>query len=288
MYARLRYGWAGEDADGAPPDEVRFYLAQHELYAGGTMLADVALWRSRAVTVYGPQTARQHAYLFEQALITRHIPFAIVFDQHLAVAARYRALIAPDVCMMTDDQCARLCAYVAGGGALVLTDDTARYDAWGRERPARLAPLFDGAGRPEPGRIYAHGKGQTVYVTIQSPDPFVDGCRPPNDEVLAAACLSVMGPPTVCTTAPACIGMETVRGAGLLIIHLFDFSDAPRTVPFTLTVDGARVTAVTAATLYSPYAEPLALPVQTETSATTIPVPSFFRYAVVRLATRSS
>lgn len=285
MYARLRYGWAGEDANGVPPDEVRFYLAQRQLYADGVMLADAALWRGRAVTVYGPPTARQHAYLFEQALITRHIPFAIVFDQHLAVADQYRALIVPDVCMMTDDQCARLCTYVADGGALVITDDTARYDAWGRERPERLALLFGGAGRPEPGRIYAYGKGRTIYVSVQSPDPFVDGCRPLNEEALADACLAVMGPPTVRTTAPAWIGMETVHGVGQLIVHLFDFSDAPRTAPFTLTVDGTRVPSVAAATLYSPYAEPRALPVQAETSATTLLVPSFFRYAVVRLAT---
>ena len=113
-------------------------------------LARVGLvYSQQTAAYYGGEQARARvedpALGWYQALVEARIPFEMVHDglldaEHLA---GLKTLILPSIACLSDAQCDQLRAFVAGGGGLVATLETSRYDEEGRERPTfGLADLF--------------------------------------------------------------------------------------------------------------------------------------------------
>ena len=106
--------------------------------------------KSRAETalVFSQQTVKEYAFsererLVEkpingwyQALTESRIPFDML-DAHDIDAehlGRYKAVILPNIAVLTNADCAALTAYAAAGGAVIATYETSLYDENGRKR----------------------------------------------------------------------------------------------------------------------------------------------------------
>jgi hypothetical protein len=89
--------------------------------------------------------------LFEQTLIQSRIPFGIVFDRHVGDLSRFRVLVLADQDALSDEQVTQIRRFVAGGGGVVATGNTALLTDWRTRR-----------GHPALEDLY--GKGRVVYV----------------------------------------------------------------------------------------------------------------------------
>ena len=84
----------------------------------------------------GPSSARSHAYMHEttqglyDALLQGRFAFDFVHEDRLEPErlARYRALLLPNVAILTDRQCQQLREYVHSGGSLMASFETSLYD----------------------------------------------------------------------------------------------------------------------------------------------------------------
>jgi hypothetical protein len=142
-------GYAGNDP--IRPEMLRyvsFYRQNRELFTGTEDVATVALLRSYPSITYNQPRAQLSAILAEQALIQAHVPFDLIFDEHLANLAKYRVLVLPDSECLSDRQLAAIRRFVEGGGGLVAIGQAGLYDQWRRlrVRPG-LAGLVDGQPR---------------------------------------------------------------------------------------------------------------------------------------------
>ncbi|MHC4444982.1 MAG: alpha-amylase family protein [Planctomycetota bacterium] len=227
MYARLNWAvTATKTADETLAPETRFYNENRGLFNQGDIITDVAVLRGRATNINGPMEAISNAYLFEQAMITEHIPFEIIFDQHLDDLSKYRAVALPDVRMMEDGQIKKLLDYVESDGGLVVTDRTASQDRWRRPRKNGLGRFFKKSVNAGGESFEQRGKGRMVYTRIARPEKFSQGSLPLNSGELAEAVVKAMGGrPTFRTDAPLYVGMEYVRQKQRVLIHLLDYSE---------------------------------------------------------------
>jgi len=92
-------------------------------------VAVVLSWWSKAVSE--AQTRIHPAYWMGQMLPDLHIPFDYIIaekDLTSEVTARYKALILPDLAVMTDEQLKILRTYVRGGGHVLATNNAGKYD----------------------------------------------------------------------------------------------------------------------------------------------------------------
>ena len=155
-----------------------FYRRHRDLFTKAQDVADVAVLRSYASITYNNARAQLSAVLAEQALIQAHIPFELIFDEHLAGLSKYRVLVLPDSECLSDAQLASIRRFVLNGGGLVAIGQAGLYDEWRRVRvKAGLEGLIDGQPRArgyeesvvrtersgQPVRKEA-GKGRTVYL----------------------------------------------------------------------------------------------------------------------------
>ena len=155
-----------------------FYRRHRDLFTKAQDVADVAVLRSYASITYNNARAQLSAVLAEQALIQAHIPFDLIFDEHLAGLSKYRVLVLPDSECLSDAQLASIRRFVLNGGGLVAIGQAGLYDEWRRVRvKAGLEGLIDGQPRArgyeesvvrtersgQPVRKEA-GKGRTVYL----------------------------------------------------------------------------------------------------------------------------
>jgi hypothetical protein len=167
--AELRI-WAAEGiANGMRPWFVKFSAVLHdrrwlqvvegiytwhhanERYLRNTApLARVGLvYSQQTATLYGGKQAQQkvedHILGAYQALIEARIPFEMVHDRLLDSdhLKRFKALILPNVAVLSDGQCQQLREFVEAGGGLVATFATSLFDDQGHPRPDfGLAELF--------------------------------------------------------------------------------------------------------------------------------------------------
>ncbi len=132
-------------------EEIYTWHAKHDRYwRDRTPMATVGL-------VYSQQTASQyggpaaHEKVEDpilgvyQALVEARVPFEMVHDRLMDAdhLAPFTVLILPNVAALSDAQCEQLRAFVRGGGGLVATFETSRYDEQGRMRETfGLADLF--------------------------------------------------------------------------------------------------------------------------------------------------
>jgi hypothetical protein len=184
-------GYLGESP--LSPDILRhieFYRKNRDSYAGSEDVTTVAVLRSYASLTYNNSRAQLSAILVEQALIQSGIPFALIFDEHLQNLAKYKVLVLPNSECLSDEQLSLIRRYVAGGGGLIVTEQTGLYDEW---RRARIVPGLQGlVDRQSLGSAYQEevvskavapgavtrkqvGPGRVAYVPAL---PF-DGALPP-------------------------------------------------------------------------------------------------------------
>lgn len=171
---------------------VSFYRKQRDLYVGAEDLAPVAVLRSYPSITYDNASAGLSAIQVEQTLIQAKIPFRIICDEHLSELspATCKVLILPNAECLSDEQVAAIRKYVAAGGGLVATEQTAFCDAWHRVRvepglkDAIDGPMPESHGRREAKSASAgsprrkqFGSGRTVYL----PALEIDGTRPPDE-----------------------------------------------------------------------------------------------------------
>lgn len=96
----------------------------------------VVIGQSTQLLYPGPATARSRHYMREttqgiyDALLWGRFPFDFVHEDCLQPdrIARYRALILPNVAMLSDEQCRQLRDYVRSGGSLMGSFETSLYD----------------------------------------------------------------------------------------------------------------------------------------------------------------
>lgn len=282
LYARLRYASAPE-AEIKPAPEIRFFHDHRNLFREGETLADVAMFRGNAVNLCGPGEAAESAYWFEQAMITHHIPFDIIFDQHLQHLKKYKVVALPDVRWMEDAQIQFLLRFVENGGGLVVTDQTAIQDRLGRPRDNPLRCFFRRPVSGENPRVERRGKGRVLYIRMRRPPVFVDGSLPENDEELAQAVRRVMRAPSVSVDAPPEVAMEVIRNGRKLLIHLLNYAVGRMSAPLRIRVAG-NLGRFTKVKLLSPYLDgALTCQAVHRDGGTEIKVPAFRLYALLAL-----
>ncbi|HYK90143.1 MAG TPA: beta-galactosidase trimerization domain-containing protein, partial [Acidobacteriota bacterium] len=126
---------------------VSFYRENRELFAGSQDVATVAVLRSYPSITYNQRNVQLSTILVEQALIQGHIPFDLIFDEHMESLSRYKVLVLPETECLSDPQLAAVRKFVAAGGGLVATGQAGRYDQW---RRLRVVPGLKGLVDAQP------------------------------------------------------------------------------------------------------------------------------------------
>jgi hypothetical protein len=134
---------AGYDAPEDQRRYVQFFLRNFDQYRGVDNIADVAVLHSFASMAFNNDRPAVSTMLFEQALIESKIPFDVIFDDNLKNLSKYRVLALPDQECLDDAQMALIRKFVAGGGAVVATENTSLFTNWReRRRDFGLSDLF--------------------------------------------------------------------------------------------------------------------------------------------------
>ncbi|MCC6444382.1 MAG: hypothetical protein IT210_13135 [Armatimonadetes bacterium] len=107
---------------------VRFFREQRPYYRASRRLPEVAILRSYTSQLYGSDRAARSTYNFEKSCIERSIPWAMIFDQHLADLKGFRALCLTGAESLSDRQVAQIQAYARQGGGLILAPGTGQYN----------------------------------------------------------------------------------------------------------------------------------------------------------------
>jgi hypothetical protein len=82
---------------------------------------------------------------FYQALVEARVPFEMIHEGYLDPEhlAPFRTLILPNIAALSDSQCDQIRSFARGGGGVVATFETSRFDERGRRRPdLGLGDLF--------------------------------------------------------------------------------------------------------------------------------------------------
>ncbi|HXK60243.1 MAG TPA: beta-galactosidase, partial [Acidobacteriota bacterium] len=267
--------------------ETRFYSENRSIYAGGETIADVAVLRSSSTNLDGPPLSQRgelpepirNVYLFEQALITEHIPFTLVFDQHLDELSRYRALVLADVRMLSDAQVRKILSYVKAGGNLIVTGKTATEDIWGRPASSPDRKLFD---RPGSSDQVSLGKGRIAWADIAKPASFENGSLPENAAELGSRIVELIGGPSIKAWAPAHVAAEYIKQGNEILVHLIDYSKEGKCGPVRITVS-PRVGVPRTASLLGPRISTRGLAVRRTPGFSEVTCDSFEQYCVVKI-----
>jgi len=173
---------------------VAFYRKYRDLYVGTEDVTPVAVLRSYPSITYHNARAQLSAILVEQALIQARIPFALIFDEHVAELSDYQVVVLPDSECLSDAQLSSIRRFVQNGGGLVATEEAGLYDEWRRLRvEPGLRGLVDvqtpasayeetvasAASQHGPPAHKEVGKGRVVYLPevqfdgpLPAPEPY--------------------------------------------------------------------------------------------------------------------
>lgn len=248
-----------------------FFARNADLYAGRYPWGQVAIFAPVLPSYFGDARTYQAAGDALALLAGRGLLADLLTENTLSAPAlaRYRAVIVPGVRIMSDAQMALLADYARAGGTLVLVgDDNASRDQFGRERPpadcaalwgaatATIGPAMaelteDGAlALPEP--LRAANQGELVRFAA-----YVDDWDAPTDLTVHAVNYDVdMG------TAHDRVG--SVEG-------------------LRLSIPLPPGTTATSATLKAPGAEDLDLPITATEGIAQVTIPRLDVYAFVHL-----
>ena len=145
----------------------------------------VVIGQSTQLLYPGPASARSRSYMHEttqgiyEALLQGRFAFDFVHEDRLEPdhLSRYRALLLPNVAMLSDRQCQQLRDYVHSGGSLMASFETGLYDE--NLRPRADFGLADLMGVSKAGDVVGTN-GNPYSARIESanqnqPHPFLDG-----------------------------------------------------------------------------------------------------------------
>jgi Hypothetical glycosyl hydrolase 6/Beta-galactosidase trimerisation domain len=145
-------------------------------------LANIGLviGQSTQLLYQGPAVAHAHAYMREtthgmyETLLRGRFAFDFVHEDRLDLEriSKYRALLLPNIAVLSDRQCEQLRAYVHSGGSLMASFETSLYDEDLRPRAEfRLADLL---GISKAGDIIGTN-GNAYYGRIERKHPILEG-----------------------------------------------------------------------------------------------------------------
>lgn len=296
---------------------VQFYRKRRDFYVGAEDLAPVAVLRSYPSITFNNASAGLSAIQVEQTLIQAKVPFRIVCDEHLSELspATCKVLILPNTECLSDEQLAAIREYVAAGGGLVATEQTAFCDAWHRVRvEPGLKNLVDepppqshrlkesqSASENQP-RRKQYGKGRTAYI----PAIEFDGTLPPDEpyftlgpefwkrpknwtDLLESIAWAAGEAFPVSVTAPEFVAMNLLeqREKNRRIIHLvnYDIEKNPSMGPIAIRCGVPDGKSRATVRLYSPeFENAKALDVQMEGSQAMFTVPPLRAYGFVAVS----
>jgi len=145
----------------------------------------VVIGQSTQLLYPGPTNVRSHAYMHEtiqgiyDALLRGRFAFDFVHEDRLEPGrlSKYRALLLPNIAILSDRQCGQIKDYVQSGGSIMASFETSLYDEnLTRRSDFGLAELL---GIKEAGDVVGTN-GNPYYARIEKPDaastqPILDG-----------------------------------------------------------------------------------------------------------------
>jgi hypothetical protein len=141
-------------------------------------VADVAvvMGQSTQLLYHGPSTSRSHGYMHEttqgmyEALLRGRFAFDFVHEDRLEPErlSKYRALLLPNIAMLSDRQCGQIREYVQSGGSIMASFETGLYDENLNQRAD--FGLADMLGIHKAGEVIGTN-GNAYYARIETSDP---------------------------------------------------------------------------------------------------------------------
>ncbi len=140
----------------------------------------VVIGQSTQLLYPGPATARSRTYMHEtteglyHALLQGRFAFDFVHEDRLEPErlAKYRALLLPNVAMLSDAQCKQLSDYVRAGGSLMASFETSLYDE--NLKPREDFGLADLMGVSKAGAVIGTN-GNAYSARIEKPHAILEG-----------------------------------------------------------------------------------------------------------------
>jgi hypothetical protein len=273
-----------------------FWRTNRELYTHVTGGEKVAVLRSYPSMAYNNLEAQVAVNMAEQVLQQRQVPFDIIFDQQLGQLSKYQVIVLADQESLSEETIAALKSFAKGGGGLVMTGNTGRYDKWRRLRKISLpeeliqesdmAATKNAAIREYP-LSFNYGKGRIMCLTglIQPVGEVRLGMEsvwmmPINANELVAAVYWTAGRLPLRVTAPEWIGVSHDIQEDREIIHLFNYQARQQAGGITIGYSGK----VKRAWAISPdEEEKLIIPVSEADGLTELRMPEFKVYLIVVL-----
>jgi hypothetical protein len=299
------------------PAHIAFYRKYRDLYIGTEDMTPVAVLRSYPSITYHNARAQLSAILVEQALIQARVPFALIFDEHLAELSDYQVVVLPDSECLSDAQLDLIRRFVQEGGGLVATEQAGLYDEWRRLRvEPGLRGLVDAQapasayeetveatvshpGRPARKQV---GKGRVVYLPnvqfdgpLPTPEPYFSISNrfwklPKNwQEIVAAVQWAAKEDMPISVTGPFYLVMNLVeqRDKRRMLVHLVNYNvhDAGAIAAIHVRCRVPRGETAKAVEVYSPDLKtPASLRFATQGSTASFTVPQVLTYSVAMVS----
>ena len=128
---------------------MEWHAANERFLVNRTPVATVGVvWSQENIDFYGRDADAERVMLpywgVIQALVRARIPYLPVHASHIERdAGQLAVLILPSVGALSEAQCAAIRSFVEGGGGLIASGESSRYDEWGVQRDDfALADLF--------------------------------------------------------------------------------------------------------------------------------------------------
>jgi hypothetical protein len=140
----------------------------------------VVIGQSTQVLYPGPSTAHSRTYMRDtthgiyETLLTGRFAFDFVHEDRLEAEriSKYRALLLPNIAMLSDRQCDQIREYVRGGGSIMASFETGLYDE--DLKPRGDFALGDLFGISKAGQVVGTN-GNAYYSRIERQHPILDG-----------------------------------------------------------------------------------------------------------------
>jgi hypothetical protein len=159
------------------------WAAKHDAHLQGRRSVanvGVVMGQSTQLLYPGPATGRSRQYMRQtthglyQALLSGRFAFDYVHEDRLAPEqlSKYRALLLPNIAMLSDRQCQQIRQYVESGGSLMASFETSLYDEDQKPRPD--FGLADLLGISKAGEVIGTN-GNAYYGRIERAHPILAG-----------------------------------------------------------------------------------------------------------------
>jgi len=144
------------------------YKRHLELYTLQEPAARVGVWRNWQSLAFESSETHVSVCVMEHLLWKRRIPFSTITDRFIdqKELRAFDLLIVPNVKFVSDEQLRTIEEFVAAGGKVLLTEQTATRDGEERIRSRdALERLLKPYGRSDADTVFAeHGKGRAAYL----------------------------------------------------------------------------------------------------------------------------